>query len=414
MKITNFTKVLLFVFLAVIFSVLVPNQSMAGVVTFQDDFNDGILDPFWISKGTRGEVTENGGILSIQVPITDGYNNWITHDFDYPVDSIKIEMHHYMHAANDFFFPSVQLYETATGKGFAFAWMKSGYSPDYCNDPANFDKVLVRTGLSCHRSDLISSDYYDKWITSYITYNNTTGTIDYDLGGDETVDFRTTLPIESRLTGNITFYIGSYGWQTGHYHNIDWIKIYTQSSIVLNNPPVFSPVGNKSVNEGQALTFAIDATDPDIDTLVYSASNLPAGAGFDPDTQTFNWTPNYSQSGNYMIMFYVTDNGNPNMTTQMEVSISVGVPAPCEIINHLISTIIDLALPSNVENSYFANLKKVCPFISDNKFTPAINQLNAFINKVNQDINQSIISQVNGDNLIAMANAVIETLNPNN
>jgi len=65
---------------------------------------------------------------------------------------------------------------------------------------------------------------------------------------------------------------------------------------------------DKSVNEGELLQFTISASDPDGDSLIYSASNLPQGASFDPDTQTFSWTPDYGQSGVYPnIRFEVSD-----------------------------------------------------------------------------------------------------------
>ena len=44
-----------------------------------------------------------------------------------------------------------------------------------------------------------------------------------------------------------------------------------------NRAPVLDAIGNKSVDEGAPLTFIISATDPDGDTITYSASNLPTG-----------------------------------------------------------------------------------------------------------------------------------------
>src|SRR5262249_570659 len=73
----------------------------------------------------------------------------------------------------------------------------------------------------------------------------------------------------------------------------------TRNPATVNQQPVLSQISNKSVDEGQALTFTVSATDPDGDALTYSASNLPAGATFDPDTRTFSWTPTYDQAGSY-------------------------------------------------------------------------------------------------------------------
>ncbi len=81
----------------------------------------------------------------------------------------------------------------------------------------------------------------------------------------------------------------------------------TNGSITLNNPPLLTFIGNKTVNEGKMLTFNISATDPDGDSFIYSAMGLPAGGSFNPATQVFQWTPDYNQSGNYSMRFEVTD-----------------------------------------------------------------------------------------------------------
>jgi hypothetical protein len=74
-----------------------------------------------------------------------------------------------------------------------------------------------------------------------------------------------------------------------------------------NAPPVLGPVGNKTATEGMELKFAISGSDSDGDLLTYSASNLPAGANFDSAARTFAWKPDYSQSGDYLVTFAVSD-----------------------------------------------------------------------------------------------------------
>jgi len=62
------------------------------------------------------------------------------------------------------------------------------------------------------------------------------------------------------------------------------------------------------VDEGALLEFTVSANDPNGDTLTYSASNLPSGASFVPQTRTFSWTPSYSQAGSHLdIHFEVSD-----------------------------------------------------------------------------------------------------------
>jgi hypothetical protein len=72
---------------------------------------------------------------------------------------------------------------------------------------------------------------------------------------------------------------------------------------------------------GEALTFTLSAADPDNDTMSYAASNLPAGATFNPLTGTFSWTPGYDQAGTYPdIHFEVSDGA---LTDSENITITV-------------------------------------------------------------------------------------------
>jgi hypothetical protein len=74
-----------------------------------------------------------------------------------------------------------------------------------------------------------------------------------------------------------------------------------------NRPPILSPIENQTVNEGEQLIFQVTASDPDEDMLTYSSASLPKGAIFDSLTGLFDWTPDFTQSGEYEIEFFVTD-----------------------------------------------------------------------------------------------------------
>ncbi|HID29944.1 MAG TPA: hypothetical protein EYP19_08065, partial [Desulfobacterales bacterium] len=91
----------------------------------------------------------------------------------------------------------------------------------------------------------------------------------------------------------------------------------------VNRPPVLDTIGAKTVEEASLLEFTITATDPDGDTLTYSASGLPVGADFDPATQTFSWTPDYGDTGNYNVVFTVADDGSPLQSDSETVTITV-------------------------------------------------------------------------------------------
>jgi hypothetical protein len=88
-----------------------------------------------------------------------------------------------------------------------------------------------------------------------------------------------------------------------------------------NGTPVLDAVGNKAVVELATLAFTISATDPDGDTLTYSASNLPQGATFQPATRTFSWTPGSGQSGTYTNVHFQVSDGK--LTDSEDIDITV-------------------------------------------------------------------------------------------
>jgi len=101
-----------------------------------------------------------------------------------------------------------------------------------------------------------------------------------------------------------------------------------------NSAPVLAPIGDKSVENNQLLTFTINATDADAgDTLTYSATDLPAGATF--TDQTFNWTPTDSQGGIYHVTFQVTD-GSVAVTETIRIAVN-GAPVLAAIGNKSVS-----------------------------------------------------------------------------
>ena len=72
------------------------------------------------------------------------------------------------------------------------------------------------------------------------------------------------------------------------------------------------------------------ATDPDGDTLTYSASGLPAGASFDPATPAVLVDPGFTQAGTYPVTFTASDGTKSySLSGSKDVTITVrDVPAP--------------------------------------------------------------------------------------
>jgi len=87
--------------------------------------------------------------------------------------------------------------------------------------------------------------------------------------------------------------------RTGQGSNL-WVRKYAA-----NRPPVLGIIGNKTVIEGQLLSFTVSAKDPDGNSLTFSAAPLPTGATL--AGQTFSWTPSLTQAGTYPVTFSVSD-----------------------------------------------------------------------------------------------------------
>lgn len=109
----------------------------------------------------------------------------------------------------------------------------------------------------------------------------------------------------------------------------------------VNDPPAMDVIGEKTVAELAMLTFTVTATDADMpaNTLTYSATGLPEGAGFDPATRRFSWMPSERQGpGGCDVTFTVSD-GTANDWEVVTITVNEvnappvlsGVPASASI-----------------------------------------------------------------------------------
>ncbi|MDI6792534.1 MAG: VWA domain-containing protein [bacterium] len=91
----------------------------------------------------------------------------------------------------------------------------------------------------------------------------------------------------------------------------------------VNRCPVPAEIGDRSVNENSLLTINLTASDPDNDSVIFSAETLPEGAAFidnGNETAAFNWMPGYDNSGSYEVTFKVSDGA---CTKEERVTITV-------------------------------------------------------------------------------------------
>ncbi|MGR9106888.1 MAG: PKD domain-containing protein [Gammaproteobacteria bacterium] len=95
----------------------------------------------------------------------------------------------------------------------------------------------------------------------------------------------------------------------------------TVGNVQVNQPPVLDPIPDQTINEGQAGTFPINATDPDSDPITLSAT-LPAFCALTDNgdgTGLVSCSPGFSDAGNYPSSVTATDTGALGGTVSFNV-----------------------------------------------------------------------------------------------
>ncbi|MDF2958689.1 MAG: hypothetical protein K0S39_424 [Paenibacillus sp.] len=145
-----------------------------------------------------------------------------------------------------------------------------------------------------------------------------------------------------------------------------------------NSAPVLAPIGHQTVNEGKTLEFVINATDSDGDTVTYSVYNAPAGAVLDPAAAKFTWTPDYTQSGTYAVVFIASDG---ELEDREDVTITVQNVTATDLIQENLDYI-NRHVDTTIKHELVSKLDNVLDSIHKGNETAAFNQLNAYVNSV--------------------------------
>ena len=99
----------------------------------------------------------------------------------------------------------------------------------------------------------------------------------------------------------------------------------TNSVTVVVYAPTLAPIGNYTVNAGQAVTFTASATDNDpTRTLTFSLIAPPAGAGIGSSGGLFNWRLAVAQANTTnTVQVQVTDNSTPSLSDTKSFTVTV-------------------------------------------------------------------------------------------
>ena len=90
-----------------------------------------------------------------------------------------------------------------------------------------------------------------------------------------------------------------------------------------NRAPAITSPGSQTVAEGQAVSLAVSGSDPDGDTLQWSATGLPASLVIDPATGTITGTVGFTSSGIVSVTVRATDSGTPRLSSEVSFSWTV-------------------------------------------------------------------------------------------
>jgi YVTN family beta-propeller protein len=155
---------------------------------------------------------------------------------------------------------------------------------------------------------------------------------------------------------------------------------------VNSRAPELDAIGDREVDVEQQLEFSISASHPGDDPLTFSAYNLPEGASFDPETQTFSWTPGLEQAGTYSNVRFEVSDGDLTDAEDITITVNAAPPPPPQT---------TLVIPVGGSSQYMA-------------LTPDGSQLLVVNSGPGGDENRGSISVIDTN-----TNTVMETIGPN-
>jgi hypothetical protein len=238
-----------------------------ATTVLEDDFDDGVINTtIWKTKGNT--VTEHDGYADLRADATDNVG-YLSADFA-PLSKLRLEFRHMMHADSSsgwYFLPEVNFGSVAENSAtgdlgwFNIAWRKSQWFGNACDSAANYDKVVIGLeNLGCFAiSQASSSSYYDRWITTVVAYDSTTGLITVDFENDGVIDLQAILPPERRYAIKRLGF-SPYGWWTGHWHRLDYVRLTSGDTTTPATPQTITFGAMPVVTVGSTGTVSATAT----------------------------------------------------------------------------------------------------------------------------------------------------------
>lgn len=128
----------------------------------------------------------------------------------------------------------------------------------------------------------------------------------------------------------------------------------------INTAPALTAIGNQYVYAGQTVSFTATATDAQsaYQTFTFSLTNAPAGAGINPSTGAFLWTPNNGVvSGTNPVTVCVADNGFPPLSATRTFSVIVSAPPQLTAVNPQVDNQVQISFATLPGQNYQVQYK---------------------------------------------------------
>jgi hypothetical protein len=161
--------------------------------------------------------------------------------------------------------------------------------------------------------------------------------------------------------------------------------------------------GDRSVDQGKALDFVVEAADPDGDTVTVGVGALPVGATFDPASRRFRWTPGYDQAGPYAIHFTATDG---LQATGRDITITVNAVTVLGQLDSLTTEVASLPILAGLRNTLTVPLTQARVAVRSDRKSTAVDAVNAFAGQVADLADRGVLAVDRAAGLVASARAV--------
>ncbi|KPQ44618.1 MAG: cell surface protein, partial [Candidatus Methanoperedens nitroreducens] len=302
--------------------------------------------------GSGGSGGSGGGIGS---GTSNNISGYVFDNFGTPLSGVLVQNGSYQNNTSESGFYSIT--DIPNGE-YNFTYSKAGFDSDYF--------IFSLGGITMEN---MNKTLFDRTPPGSVTDpNSTTGNffINNTWINPQDIDFNRTMfrygngsTFQSLNNStnylNLTFsphYVQNITARTvDNFGNENETLVWFNATIP-DNIPVLSPIGNKTVNEGELLAFNISSVDADNDTMTYGTNAI--NGTLNATSGQFLWVPGYGDAGVYILDFNSSDGygGVANETINVTVN-----DVPFSIIDSLPP--VDPVTPSGIAQTFGLTLNRI-------------------------------------------------------